>query len=614
VEESRQELDDVRRELRRLGYLSDRFDRFLLQDAAKPRPSAWGLVAAALRVGLVAGLALAAVLALALTAVNGNLGASPFDLVPLFLHLLPPAAVTAGGAFLLLSLLLMTVLRLYPVRRIEALCLVAALLAGGAAAAVALDHVRDLAVAGAGLGAVALAALLTAVAVGAVVKVVHAGLLALAIRWTHAPPERRAVPRGVALAAVLLAAVPLVLPAVLAVRPAPQPRPVSLPSAPGERALLVGVDGVTPEEVDYLLANGEMPAAAELLATGGRLLAYRRDAEPPASFWTSVATGLAAPQHGVAAVDSFRPLGMTTPLARSGPLRSWWSGVAVPLGLAEYRPLLANRRSAFTAWELAAHGGAPVVAVNWWATFPAEVLPGLVVAHGAYGLLGDAAAGAVAPASSAAELTALRSSAAAAAEAWAAPLPPAARRFLTEAVLGPDGFYRAAFRAALERRTRAAALYLPGPDIAAQGWRWADVAFSDLLRRELGAADEVLADALAVQDPGVVALVFDPGRRGGTAQVEGRVLLWRRAGCGAGVERTDAGAQALDGLLPEQVAAVLLRGLGLPQSAELPSPPAACPGPPPTARLESFGSRHADARAPRDAAEYLESLRALGYL
>jgi hypothetical protein len=410
--------------------------------------------------------------------------------------------------------------------------------------------------------------------------------------------------------------VPLVLPAVLAVRPVPQPRPVSLPSAPGERALLIGVDGVLPQELDYLLAAGELPALARLRHDGGRLLVYRRPAEPPASLWTSVATGRRAADHGVASVDSFRPLGVATPLARSGPLRAWWSGVAAPLGLAEYRPLLANRRSAFTLWELAAHGGAPVLAVNWWATFPAPALPGEVVAHGAYGLLADAAAGAVAPASRAAQLEPLRRQAAAAASRWAARLPSPARPFLVDSVLAPDLFYRAAFRAGLERRTRAAALYLPGPDIAAQGWRWADVAFADLLRGELRAADGLLADALEIQDPGVVAVVFDPGRRAGGG--EGRVLLWRRGGCGGagakGAATDDAGAAAMGRIVPEQVASALLRGLGLPQSAELPAPPVACPGPPPAVRVLSYGDRRADDRAPRDAAEYLESLRSLGYL
>jgi len=58
---------------------------------------------------------------------------------------------------------------------------------------------------------------------------------------------------------------------------------------------------------------------------------------------------------------------------------------------------------------------------------------------------------------------------------------------------------------------RAAALYLPGADIAADGWQGGDVALADLVRGELAAADRLLAGALA--GVGTVAVVLDPGRR-----------------------------------------------------------------------------------------------------
>jgi hypothetical protein len=604
VEPPRHDVNEVRSELKRLGYLSDRFDRFLLQDALRPQASARALALGAVRVAVLAGVVLAAVLALALAAVNGNLAATPFDLLPLFVHLLAPSALAAGLAFLLLSLLLRAVLALVPVRSIEVLTLGAAGLAGAAVAALLLARLGEVAD-HAGAAGLALAAAVAALVVAAVVKVAHAGLLALAVRWTRAAPERRAMSRRFSLVAVLVVAVLLVLPPLLAARQAPPPPPVSLPSAPGERVLLIGVDGVLPAELDYLLAAGDLPAAAGLLAAGGRLFAYRRPAGPPATFWTTVATGLPAPQHGVTAVDSFRPVGMRTPLARSGPLRPYWSGVAVPLGLAEYRPVLANRRSAFTVWELAAHGGAPVAAVNWWSTFPAEALPGLVVAHGAYQLLDDRTAGAVAPPARRDEVRALAVAAAAAgAGRLGGALAPEARELLAGTVLAPDRFYRHALLAALEPRTRAAALYLPGPDIAAAAWHGPEVAFADLLRGELAAADAVLERALEVQRPGLVALVLDPGRRGGG---EGRVLLWRAGGCGGA-------PGGLPELEPRQVASALVRALGLPQSTELPPPPAGCVLPPPVTLLPTFGARHAPSRAGGEAGEYLESLRALGYL
>ena len=673
----RRDIDDVRGELRRLGYLSDRFDRFLLQDALRPRPSGRAMLFAAGRVAVLAGLVVAAVLALVLAAVNGNLTTTPFDLLPLFLHLLPPVALASGAAFLALAALLLAVLRFYPVRRIETLSLVTSALAAAALGALLAARLLELAHGGVGVGWLVGAAVLAALVVAAVAKVVHGALLALVMRWTRAVPERRALSRRFVAAGLLVVAGVLVLPPLLSARQQPHPAPVSMPAAPGESVLLVGVDGVLGEELDYLLASGRLPQAQALLDSGGRLFRYPRSEAAPASFWTSVATGHGAADHGVTSVDSFRPLGVATPLSRSGPLRPYWSRVAVPLGLAEYRPLLSTRRDVFTFWELAARGGDPVVAVNWWSTFPAEALPGLVVAHGAYQLLhpedgGDGAGagdvpgavsngvpgGVIAPPEARTEMAALARRAAAAlegdggggqplegdgetdgeggdeGEGGAPPVPAAlpaeARPFLLPAVLAPDRFYRRALLAGLDADTRAAALYLPGPDIAAAGWRWTDLAFGDLLARELAAADHTLGRALDLQRPGTVILVVDPGRRrparaegdeaGDGGGAEGRILVWTAAGCAAdGAEGRAPAADGLPALDPREVASALLRSLGLPQSAELPPPPAACPWPPAPTTLPSFGSRH-PAQAPgegpgaSDPDEYLESLRALGYL
>jgi hypothetical protein len=374
--------------------------------------------------------------------------------------------------------------------------------------------------------------------------------------------------------------------------------------------LLIGIDGVLPEELSYLLALGDLPTLATL-AQGGSLWSYERKDEPPASFWTTIATGVPGPEHGVAALDSFRPLGLRTPLARNGPLRGWWSGVEVPLGLAEYRPLLANRRDAFTAWELASRGGAPVLAVNWWATFPAEELPGLVVAHGAWQLLQDGAEGAAAPAAARPPLAALAREAArpvgdGTETRLAAALRPQAADAVLQRALIPDRFYRQVFERGLERQPRAAALYLPALDIAADGWQGGDVAFADLVRAELRAADLLLGRSLS--GVGTVVVVLDPGRRrhaGG-----GRIVLWRRGG---GCPRP-RGAPAL---APEAVASTLLRTLGLPQSAQLPVPPAACVWPEPPLVVSGYGERGGPSVHPAtgpEGREYLESLRSLGYL
>jgi hypothetical protein len=597
------DLDSVRAELQRRGYLTHAVERALLQDALRPRATAAALARLALRVGALGGVAVAIALGLGLVAANGGLAARPADAAVVAAHLYVPAALGVAIAFALLCAVPLAAVRLSPQRGVETVSLITALAAAAAAAAVALASLRAWLPEAAAwqitvLGAAALLAL------AAVARLLYDGFLALAIRLTELVPAGiRLTRRGLVLTVAAAAGMALLLP-LAAVRPRRAGAPASLPVAPGERVALIGVDGVQASQVEYLMASGDLPALARLRDEGGTWLRYARAPVPPAVFWTSVSTGVPAAAHGVAALDSFRPRGVETPLARNGPIRAWWERVEVPLRLAEYRPLLSSRRRSHAVWELAARGGAPVVAVNWWATFPAEELPGLVVAHGAYQLLAEEAAGAVAPAEERAALVALRREVAAGGELAAqltATLSRAEADTLLERAFLPDRFYAAAFRRGLARSRgapRAAALYLPALDLVADGWRGSDVAFADLVRHQLAALDALVAE---LDGFGTIAVVLDPGRRGGG---EGRVLLWRASGC-----RESAAPTA-----PEAIAAALLRALGLPQSAELAEPPPACEWPPPPATVATYGQRAAPPRSPGTGEEYLESLRSLGYL
>lgn len=604
------DLDRVRSELRRLGYLDHGFERFLLQDALRPRAPLRTVLRLTAKVALLAGVVSALALALALVAANGGFSSSsrsPLDVAALFLHLFPPICVVSGLGFLALCGVLLLVLRLYHVRRIEAVSLAAAAAAGAAALGFMLAAARDLVLEGHRPLLIVLG-LAAPLAVTVLVRLIYQGLLTLAIRFTDATPHTRLFSRRGLGLGILAAAFLLTVPAVLSARREPIPPPPTLPTSPGDRVLLLGIDGVLPQELDYLLAVGDLPTFGRLAREGGRVFRYEREAEPPASFWTAVATGISAPDHGVNALDSFRPLGVETPLARNGPLRLWWSQIEVPLGLAEYRPVLANRRRAFTLWELASRGGSPVLAVNWWGTFPAETVPGLVVAHGAFQLLREGARGVVAPESALQEVESFvrRTRMSAGQESGirgTAALPAASAASVRERALLPDRFYRDIFTARLAEAPKAAALYLPGVDIAADRWRGGDVAFADLVRGELAAADRLLAGAL--QDVGTVAVVFDPGRRGESS--EGRVLLWRRSGCGRA-------AGEMRSIVPESVASGLLRALGLPQSRELPPPPAGCRWAPAGATVPGYGEPQQRRSSTAEGKEYLESLRSLGYL
>ncbi len=595
------DLERVREELRRRGYLSHGFERFLLQDALRPRRPLRALAVLAGKVGVRTGLVLSPPLAFWLAAANGALVTHPFDVAVLFLHLFAPLTLAAGLGFLLVGAATTWVLRFSHVRRIEAFTFGAAAAVGVATLALALWRAEEL-IAASGAWQIAVLAIAAPFVLYALVKTVHHGLLTLAIRLADQPSEAWTLSRGWLAFAICAAALLVVLPLLLAARRPAAEAPGSLPMAPGGRVLAIGIDGVLGPELDYLLARAELPALGAL-AQSGVVFSYPRSPEPPASFWTRVATGRPSPEHGVAALDGFRPLGCKTTLMRSGPLRPYLSRIEVPLGLSEHRPLLAARRSAFAFWELAARGGEPALAVDWWATFPAAAVHGRIIAHGGYQLLGEGAPGAVAPAADAPALAAL-----AQATGREGP-PPELRQVVSQQALArldarafaPDRFYRAAFSSGLLLRPKAAALYLAALDIAADGWPAGSLAFGDRVRAELLATDRLIESARGGFD--TVAIIVDPGRRGGE---EGRIVLWRAAGC--------RGTEASSSIEPEALAAGLMRALGLPQSAELPTPPKACAWPALPGRVAGYGEPQAAGAAARESGEYLENLRSLGYL
>lgn len=590
-----QDFEAVRAELRRRGYLQRGVERFLLQDALRPRAAFAALVRLALRVGLLLGILAAVAAAVGLSTLNGGFPSHPADAAVLTLHLLPPAIVVTALLFLALAAPLVFAFRTSR-RAGERLALIVAVLASAAWLAFVALRGRGLLVDGPRwLG--------LAIAVGAVVvgwllgRVLYDGLLAVAARFSRLEPGGFSVPRWVLGAVAVIGVLALVGPALFATSGGEAPAPF-LPTAPGERVLLVGIDGVLAQEFDYLMARGELSAIAARRSAGSAILRYVRPSGPPASLWTSVATGLEPAAHGVVGVDSYRPLGVTVPLVRSGPVRVWWR-LENAIGLCEYRPVVAARRLGWSVWELAARGGAPVAAVDWWSTFPAEPSPGLIVAHGAYQLLSDHADGAVEPKDRVGEIDALRHGDAVQAldSMVRSALPANAAESVLERAVRPDLFYLSALRRGLAASPRAAALYLPGLDIAASTWSGSDVALGDLVRAAFLEVDRLVSEASGF---GTVVIVADPGRRRGD---EGRVLVLR-SGCAGSEER----------IQPEAVASSLLRALGLPQSAELPPPVPGCEWPAPPSTVAGYGPRRAAGGAGSGDQEYLESLRSLGYL
>lgn len=623
-EKGEKRLEEVRGELQRLGYLDRRMERYLLQDAFRPEAPGRTVLLLTSKVAFLTGLPTALVATLGVAAQSGLFETSPFDLLPLFLHLLAPSVLLVGGAFLVLALLLVALLKLTHFRRIEASAFALAALA--AAGSVLLLAFFGRAARASLPDGLALLALLALPAIGyGVLRTVHDGLLSLAIRLSEDVPEKPLGWRRAMVGIFLAAAFVVGLPILFAVRGESGGDPASLPMARGERVLLIGVDGVLPPELLFLLGEGQLPEISRRLAAGGALLSYARPPVPPSDFWTTVATGIASPHHGMQSLDAYRPVGLSRPILRVAWLRPYWR-LLERLGLAEYRPVMAGERRVFTFWDLLGRGGLPSLVINWWGTFPVEKLAGHHLAHGAYQLLAEE--GAASPADWKGELERLRAAAALPAELerglYGALGEQPARRLL-EGALRPDVFYRAALRQgiAAEPALRAAALYLPGLDIAASGFGGEEpgsagldslgsAAFGELLRWQLRAVDATIAETGGRFETAIV--LFDPGRRAGpggaagqgAAERRGMMLILGRKDC-----RTPA--EGSPWLPPAAAAAAALRALGLPQSLELPPPPAACGWPEPPIVLPGYGRRQG-AAIDVDAEEYLHSLRSLGYV
>ena len=134
-------------------------------------------------------------------------------------------------------------------------------------------------------------------------------------------------------------------------------------SAPG-RIVVLGLDGMDPQTVDLLMAEGKMPNFSRLRQEG----AYARleSSKPILSpiIWTTIATGKTPDQHGI---------GHFT---------------AVNEKTGEQLPVTSQMRKVKALWNIFSDAGRRVVVVGWWATWPAERVNGALVSdHTCYHFL-----------------------------------------------------------------------------------------------------------------------------------------------------------------------------------------------------------------------------------
>ena len=384
------EVDDLRQQLRSLGYLDAGVDRFVLAAAAggrQPLEIAW---LASLRIGILAALLLGPAAAIGVAARVPGLvtGARDGFVVAAYLGLLFGAA-SCAAAFAI-SLLVALLTRQPAIgRRRRGL----ALAAGMAFTIACLAYLTlwwdasTFGVRAAGwrspwtlvpLGFAAAVSLL----LGHLVTVTT---LAVAVSRNGGTEPRHGVPgssRRVLILAGLLTFCGALLLFSLTTRS--ERSTISAPPltvvSSGIRVRVIAIDGFDARLAPRLAAAGRIRALSALLDGSTATIDFG-DTRDPARVWTTIATGQPPDVHAVHGLETRRVAGVQGTFAAPG-----GSGVGRALGavtdlLRLTRPSIASgsERQAKTFWEVAAAAGLRTVVVNWWATWPAPVDAGLIV-------------------------------------------------------------------------------------------------------------------------------------------------------------------------------------------------------------------------------------------
>lgn len=189
--------------------------------------------------------------------------------------------------------------------------------------------------------------------------------------------------RGRAAAAalvVLASAAALVVP--LALRPprAEPPAPVPLATEgrpPARRVVVMGIDGIGPEQVRDGIARGTLPVFAQALRRGahGPLATLRPTEGPP--IWTTLLTGRLPRDHGIKSFTTYRLAGSTAvfELLPKGAM----VGALERAGLVTRAPVTAASRRTRALWDILNAFDIGTGTVRVWGTHPPQGVKGFVL-------------------------------------------------------------------------------------------------------------------------------------------------------------------------------------------------------------------------------------------
>lgn len=378
-------VDDLRQQLRALGYLDAGVDRFLLAPARASGNPFSVAVQSAVRVGLLAGTMLGPAAAIGVGARVPGLINGPRDALVLALYFAALFIVLFAAAAALAAIVAFLLVRARRERTAApagAISTAAGLLVGVGCLAYLTLWWRT---ASAGIGwqspVLTAFALLLAVAIsftlGHAVRITTLGVIATAAASDSLPtPPRRSwrlVTTGAALAFVGAA---VLLVATTSAEPSPDVAPPHLTVlSTGMRLRVIAIDGVDPQLFDlgrWLGPTDDIDYTQYRLAP--------EDTSDPARIWTTIATGEPPSVHGVQAIETRRIAGLRGILSPDDSSAGRALQGATDL-VRLTRPSAASRdeRQSMTFWEVAEQAGLRTAVVNWWATWPAPASSGVLV-------------------------------------------------------------------------------------------------------------------------------------------------------------------------------------------------------------------------------------------
>ena len=626
-----QRVDELRRQLRALGYLDAGVDRFVLGPASGARRPAAIAALASLRVGMLAAALLGPAAAIGLRTRLPGLVTSAQDALVIALYL----AVLFGIAAIVFSFAASMLVSRFAATTDAGRARFLSRAAGTIVAVGCLAYLTlwwrsantELAWTAPGWTAVALlVAVLISLLLGHAVAITTFAVMA-AKTPIESPGGASRSTRWLVVAAGVLAFVGASGLLVLASgTPGATEAPRLAVVSPGIRVRVFAVDGFDPKVFDELRGAGRIPALAAFFQRG-YLRVPAEATWDPARAWTTIATGQPPAVHGVQSLETRRVAGVQGSVDDRG-LPQAVRGATDLLRLT--RPAIASgvERRAKTFWEVAADGGLRAVVVNWWATWPASESgphPPTILSDRATLRLekGGALDAEIAPKEIYERLRgdwpAIKQQVAATVQERLPPTPDAAIAATLRRSAELD-----ALQLALSARFDSASpdlvvVYLPGLDIAqhtllapAEGSGASALAARlDAVRNYYLFLDALLARALTPSPDSLAIMLTEPGRRAsdafGTLALSGSIVA----------TRVDGSINSVD------VAPTLLHVLGIPASRALAGRPALQAFAPeflsryPVREVTTYGDpnvgRTVRQGQPLDD-EMVERLRSLGYV